>query len=154
MSHLQYHNYEGIGEKFQQDYWYSQAVRVGDRIEGAGQGKTALCLARSGTELTTLFHIGGWDPKTGAIPADTVSQIDQAFRNVDLNLKQAGGKGWEQVFRVTSYHVPMDGEALGAMVRNFKQWMPNHQPIWTCLGVSALAQEAMKIEIEVVAHDA
>jgi enamine deaminase RidA (YjgF/YER057c/UK114 family) len=46
----------------------------------------------------------------------------------------------------------MDGEALGAMVRNFKKWMPGHQPIWTCVGVPKLAQDAMRVEIEVVAH--
>lgn len=54
---------------------------------------------------------------------------------------------------MTSYHVAMDREALGAMVRNFKKWMPNHQPIWTCLGVSSLAQDAARVEIDVVAHD-
>jgi enamine deaminase RidA (YjgF/YER057c/UK114 family) len=31
--------------------------------------------------------------------------------------------------------------------------MPNHQPIWTCVGVTKLAEEDMKVEIEVVAHD-
>jgi hypothetical protein len=38
MSHLQYYNYEGVGEKNKEEYWYSQAVRIGDRIECAGQG--------------------------------------------------------------------------------------------------------------------
>jgi enamine deaminase RidA (YjgF/YER057c/UK114 family) len=39
------------------------------------------------------------------------------------------------------------------MLRNARQWMPDHKPIWTCLGVAALAQEGMRVEIEVVAHD-
>ncbi|OOQ82293.1 L-PSP endoribonuclease family protein [Penicillium brasilianum] len=132
MAHLQFYNYEGVGEKNQQDYWYSQAVRIGDRIECAGQG--------------------GWDPKSGEISQEINAEIDQAFENVDLNLKHAGGNGWDQVFRVNSYHVPMDNEALGAMVRNFKKWMPGHQPIWTCVGVPSLAQDNMHVEIEVVAH--
>jgi hypothetical protein len=34
---------------------------------------------------------------------------------VDLNLKHAGGKGWKQVFRVNSYHVPINDEALQAI---------------------------------------
>ena len=42
MSHLQYYNYEGVGEKNKEKYWYSQAVRIGDRIECAGQGGLAL----------------------------------------------------------------------------------------------------------------
>ncbi|CEJ62216.1 Putative L-PSP endoribonuclease family protein [Penicillium brasilianum] len=132
MAHLQFYNYEGVGEKNQQDYWYSQAVRIGDRIECAGQG--------------------GWDPKSGEISQEINAEIDQAFENVDLNLKHASGTGWDQVFRVNSYHVPMDNEALGAMVRNFKKWMPGHQPIWTCVGVPNLAQDNMHVEIEVVAH--
>ncbi|KAJ6107758.1 hypothetical protein N7523_009081 [Penicillium sp. IBT 18751x] len=133
MSHLQFYSYEGFGQKQKRDFWYSQAVRIGDRIECAGQG--------------------GWDPKTGVFPQDINAQIDQAFANVELNLKDAGGKGWEQVFRVNSYHVPINDEALAAMVRNFKRYMPNHQPIWTCVGVPRLGEEDMKVEIEVVAHD-
>jgi enamine deaminase RidA (YjgF/YER057c/UK114 family) len=96
---------------------------------------------------------GGWDPQTFVIHREINAQIDQAFANVDLNLKHAGGKGWEQVFRVNSYHVPINDEALQAMVRNFKKWMPNHQPIWTCVGVSRLGEDDMRVEIEVVAHD-
>lgn len=96
---------------------------------------------------------GGWDPKTGVIHREINAQIDQAFENVDLNLKDAGGKGWDQVFRVNSYHVPINDEALEAMVRNFKRWMPNHQPIWTCVGVTRLGEDDMRVEIEVVAHD-
>lgn len=48
-------------------------------------------------------------------------QIDQAFANVDLNLKHAGDKAWSQVFRVNSYHVPINNEALAAMTRDFKK---------------------------------
>lgn len=101
----------------------------------------------------TASAIGGWDPKTFEFHREINAQIDQAFANVDLNLKDAGGKGWEQVFRVNSYHVPINNEALDAMVRNFKKWMPNHQPIWTCVGVTRLGEDDMRVEIEVVAHD-
>ncbi|KAJ5850589.1 hypothetical protein N7455_010445, partial [Penicillium solitum] len=38
----------------------------------------------------------------------------KAFANVDLNLKHGGGKGWEQVFQLNPYHVPINDEALGA----------------------------------------
>jgi enamine deaminase RidA (YjgF/YER057c/UK114 family) len=103
--------------------------------------------------MLTASPTGGWDPKTFEFHREINAQIDQAFANVDLNLKDAGGKGWEQVFRVNSYHVPINNEALDAMVRNFKKWMPNHQPIWTCVGVSRLGEDDMRVEIEVVAHD-
>ena len=38
MSHLKYYAYEPFGTRQQQNFHYSQAVRVGDRIECAGQG--------------------------------------------------------------------------------------------------------------------
>ncbi|KAF9886782.1 hypothetical protein FE257_011159 [Aspergillus nanangensis] len=132
MSHLTYYNYPGIGERNQQKFKYSQAVRIGDRIECAGQG--------------------GWDPETGVIYREINAQIDQAFANVELNLKHAGGSGWEQVFRVNSYHVPINNEAMDAMVRNFRKYMPNHEPLWTCVGVTRLGEDDMRVEIEVVAH--
>ncbi|KAJ5046067.1 hypothetical protein NUH16_002892 [Penicillium rubens] len=97
--------------------------------------------------------LGGWDPSTGELAMDAIAQIHQAFKNVELSLRNAGGTGWEQVFRVNSYLVPMDDEAMEAMVQNLRKYMPNHQPVWTCVGVTALAEDDMKIEIEVVAHD-
>ncbi|EHK40220.1 uncharacterized protein TrAtP1_006280 [Trichoderma atroviride] len=133
MSNLKYYSYEGVGKKNVEKYSYNQAVRVGDRIEISGQG--------------------GWHPTTGEFKSDINEQIDQAFANVELTLKDAGGKGWSQVYRVNSYHLPLDDAALGAMVRNFKTYMPNHQPIWTCIGVQRLGEDPMRVEIEVVAHD-
>ncbi|CAG7994498.1 unnamed protein product [Penicillium olsonii] len=133
MSHLQYHVYPGYGEASQKNLRYSQAVRIGDRIETSGQG--------------------GWDPETSKIPTGINAQIDQAFANVHLALTQAGGKGWSQVFRVNSYHLPLNDEAMHAMVRNFKKYMPDHEPLWTCIGVARLGYDDMRVEIEVVAHD-
>ncbi|KAL7904932.1 Endoribonuclease L-PSP/chorismate mutase-like protein [Trichoderma velutinum] len=133
MSHLKYYSYEGVGVRNREIFAYSQAVRVGDRIECAGQG--------------------GWHPKTGEYQKDLDAQIDQAFANVERALKDAGGKGWSQVYRINTYHVPISNEALGAVTRNIRQYMPEHQPIWTAVGVARLAEDDMLIEIEVVAHD-
>ena len=76
-----------------------------------------------------------------------------AFANVERCLKDAGGKGWSQVFHINSYHVPINNEAMEAMVRNFKKYMPHHQPLRTCVGVTRLGEDDMRVEIEVVAHD-
>ncbi|UNI16764.1 hypothetical protein JDV02_003172 [Purpureocillium takamizusanense] len=133
MSHLRYYAYEGQGEQKRRNFSYSQAVRVGDRVECAGQG--------------------GWDPVTGVFEREINAQIDLAFANVERCLKDAGCKGWSQVFRVNSYHVPINDEALAAMVRNFRKYMPDHEPLWTCVGVTRLAEDDMRVEIEVVAHD-
>lgn len=87
------------------------------------------------------------------IPTSIDEQMDQAFANVDLNLKHAGGKGWSQVYKVRSYHCPFDGPALAAMGRNVRKWCPDHAPIWTCVGVTKLGEEGMNVEIEVEAND-
>ncbi|KAI1452363.1 putative L-PSP endoribonuclease family protein [Annulohypoxylon moriforme] len=133
MSHLQYFSYPGVGENNRKKFKYSQAVRIDNRIECSGQG--------------------GWNPETGEFYKEINEQIDQAFKNVDLALKHAGGKGWSQVYRVNSYHVPINGEAMDAMVRNFRKWLPDHEPLWTCVGVTRLGEDDMRVEIEVVAHD-
>ncbi|PWY88116.1 YjgF-like protein [Aspergillus sclerotioniger CBS 115572] len=98
-------------------------------------------------------NTGGWDPETGEFEKEINAQIDLAFANVERCLKDTGGKGWSQVYRVNSYHVPINNEALAAMVRNFRKYMPDHQPIWTCVGVTRLGEDDMRVEIEVVAHD-
>lgn len=38
MSGLKYYSYEGFGQAAAENFYYSQAVRVGNRIECAGQG--------------------------------------------------------------------------------------------------------------------
>jgi len=132
MSHLQYFVYPGAGEVLRDKYGYSQAVKIGDRIECSGQG--------------------GWDPQSFAIASAASAQIEQAFANVELALKTAGGNGWAQVYKVVSYHVPLDDEAFEVMHACFRRYMPDHRPLWTAVAVPALALEAMKVEIEVVAH--
>ncbi|EME89015.1 uncharacterized protein MYCFIDRAFT_170549 [Pseudocercospora fijiensis CIRAD86] len=44
-------------------------------------------------------------------------------------------------------------QIIAAMVRNFKKWMPDLQPIWTCVGVTRLGEEDMRVELEVVTHN-
>ena len=82
-----------------------------------------------------------------------VEEIDQAFTNVDLALRHAGGKGWSQVYRVNSYHLELTQEVTAAMTAGFRKWMPDHKPIWTQIGVKQLGAPGMRVEIEVVALD-
>ncbi|KAM0279553.1 hypothetical protein ACHAQH_004508 [Verticillium albo-atrum] len=102
--------------------------------------------------LYSQARLGGWH-EDGKFETEINAQIDLALSNVEKTLKDAGGKGWSQVFRVNSYHVPINDEAMGAMVRNFAKHMPDHQPLWTCVGVTRLGADDMRVEIEVVAHD-
>ncbi|KAL8938163.1 MAG: hypothetical protein Q9216_004040 [Gyalolechia sp. 2 TL-2023] len=132
MSQLQYYAYPGHGVRLRELYSYNQAVRIGDRIECSGQG--------------------GWDPTSGEMKKDQLEEIDQAFENVDRTLKDAGGKGWSQVFRVNSYHTDLSDDAIKHFGKNIRKWMPDHQPLLTVLGVAKLALDGMRIEIEVSAY--
>lgn len=153
MSHLTYYSYDGVGKRNREQYKYSQAVRIGDRIECSEQGQSRTSQPVSINAPNNQIKTGGWDHATGVFHREINAQIDQAVANVELNLKDAGGKGWEQVFRVNSYHAPLNNEALEAMVRNFKRYTPDHQPLWTVVGASRLGEDDMRVEIEVVAHD-
>jgi enamine deaminase RidA (YjgF/YER057c/UK114 family) len=120
----------GYGETLLNVLHYSQALKVGDRVETSGQG--------------------GWDNDL-QIPDSIEDEIAQAFQNLERTLATAGAT-WEHVVHVNSYHVggfpPIVNET---MARLYRHYMPNHAPIWTQLGVAALGLPTMRIEIRVTA---
>jgi enamine deaminase RidA (YjgF/YER057c/UK114 family) len=67
----------------------------------------------------------------------------------------AVGLDWSNVAHVNSYHtLEADGAILAAtaeMARQFRARMADHKPIWTCLGVAALGDPGMRVEIRVTA---
>ena len=120
----------GYGEQLRDLLHYSQAVRIGDRVEISGQG--------------------GWNDDL-VIAADLEDEIAQAFDNVERTLSTAGAS-WADVVHVNSYHVggfPPQVNATMAML--FKRYMPDHAPIWTQVGVEALGLPEMRIEVRVTA---
>ncbi|KAK4173404.1 Endoribonuclease L-PSP/chorismate mutase-like protein [Triangularia setosa] len=131
--------YIGYGETLSKEFHYSQAVRIGNRIEISGQG--------------------GWDPSTGAIPSSLADEIEQAFSNVELTLQAASPDPskkvtWRQVYSVRSFHTPasMTEKGLATVAAALKKFCgPDHRPILTAVGTPQLALPGMNIEIEVVA---
>lgn len=120
----------GYGERLRDLLHYSQAVRVGNRVEISGQG--------------------GWDDDL-RIPDALEEEIAKAFRNVERTLATAGA-GWGHVVHVNSYHVGgFPPEVNETMARFYREYMPDHAPIWTQTGVQALGLPAMRIEIRVTA---
>jgi enamine deaminase RidA (YjgF/YER057c/UK114 family) len=84
---------------------------------------------------------------------DLYDEIDQAYANVDLALRNAGGKGWSQVYKARAYVTDMSPEMMDGMVKCMKKWAPNHQPTLTAVGVTQLGVEGMRIEVEAMAYD-
>jgi enamine deaminase RidA (YjgF/YER057c/UK114 family) len=119
----------GYGERQLNEMHYSQAVKIGNRVETSGQG--------------------GWSDDW-QFPESLADEIAQAFRNVEQTLATAGA-GWEHVIHVNSYHVGFPPVANETMVKLFRHYMPNHAPIWTQLGVAALGDPTMRVEIRVTA---
>lgn len=124
----------GYGDRQRQNLHYSQAVRYGNRVEISGQG--------------------GWDDNW-RFPESVRDEVIQAFDNVERTLATAGAS-WRQVISVHSYHVPdADGtigqDHIATMAEQFRQRMGERAPLWTCIGVAALANPRMRVEIQVVA---
>ena len=119
----------GYGERQLRTFHYSQAVKIGNRVETSGQG--------------------GWNDNW-EFPESLTDEIAQAFRNVERTLASAGA-AWQHVIQVNSYHVGFPDEVNQTMTERFRHYMPDHAPIWTALGVAALGDPKMRIEIRVTA---
>lgn len=124
----------GYGEWAREQLHYSQALRIGDRIETSGQG--------------------GWDDHW-VLPESLEAEIVRAFENVERTLATAGAS-WRDVVHVNSYHVPTETDAIGhahndVMVAQLRRWTGQRAPIWTQTGVTALGLAGMRVEIRVTA---
>lgn len=123
----------GYGDTARESLHYSQAVRIGRRVETSGQG--------------------GWDDDFTL--ADTLEEeIIRAFDNVARTLETAGAT-WRDVIHVNSYH-RADSGVIGAednrvMVEQFRLRMGDRKPIWTQTGVTAFGLAGMHVEIRVTA---
>jgi enamine deaminase RidA (YjgF/YER057c/UK114 family) len=129
VSTVEFFETAGYGERQLRQFHYSQAVKVGNRVETSGQG--------------------GWNDDW-QFPESIQDEIEQAFRNVERTLTAAGA-GWEQVIHVNSYHVDISEKTNRIMVELLRRYMPDRAPIWTCLGVAALADPKMRVEVRVTA---
>ena len=124
----------GYGDTLAADLHYSQALRIGSRVEISGQG--------------------GWGDDFN-FPDSLEEEIIRAFDNVERTLATAGAS-WHDVVHVNSYHVlDAPGEAFDThnevMVAQFRKRMPDRKPIWTQTAVVALGAPKMRIEIRVTA---
>lgn len=124
----------GYGDWLLKELRYSQALRIGDRVEISGQG--------------------GWDDEFH-FPEALADEIVRAFDNVERTLATAGAS-WADVVSVNSYHVPTAPDTIGddhtdVMVEQFRRRMGDRAPIWTQVGVPALGAPGMRVEIRVTA---
>lgn len=74
------------------------------------------------------------------------------FKNVDINLRSAGGKGWSQVYKVRLYVTDLSDEFVGTFIKYLRETVPDHKPILTGVKVASLSSPNMRLEVEVAAH--
>ncbi|KXJ85296.1 endoribonuclease L-PSP, partial [Microdochium bolleyi] len=129
MSKPEFFNPPGT-EVFRDGYHFSQVVR---------QQPGSTTLKTSGQ--------GGWD-STLAIVADPKKQIEQTLQNVLAALRAAESSvTWRDITSIRSYHTDL-AATFETTVQVFKEMDPDHRPVWTCVGVAALAIPGMVVEFE------
>ena len=108
MSTVEFFVTPGYGDRKLEKFHYSQAVKVGNRVEISGQG--------------------GWN-NDSEFPNSVEEEIIQAFENVERTLALAGAF-WKDVVHVNSYHVPtatdfIGDEHLSTMTDQFRKYALN-----------------------------
>lgn len=88
-----------------------------------------------------------------SLPGTLEEEVDQAFQNITVAL-EAAGADWSHVYLLRTYHsVPVGAEAIPRDSFELVQaavaaYLAGRPPAWTAVGVAALAQPGMHIEIE------
>lgn len=118
------------GSSFEQQIGYSRAVAEGPWVWVSG---------------TT-----GYDYRTMTISTDVVEQAEQAFRNIDHALREAGAR-IEDIVRVR-YLLP-SREDFAACWPVLRRYLGQVRPAAT-MQVCGLADEAIRIEVEATAYRA
>jgi enamine deaminase RidA (YjgF/YER057c/UK114 family) len=135
MARPEFFDTPGYGEIARTRNQYRQAMRIGDRIEISGQG--------------------GWETDFTLSTMSLEEEIVKACDNVEKTLAEAGAS-WSDVVNIHSYHVPTADDSIGdehmsAMVDQLRKRFDESLPLWTAVGVEALALPGQHVEIEVVA---
>jgi enamine deaminase RidA (YjgF/YER057c/UK114 family) len=131
MSKPEFFDTPGYGEIARTRNYYSQALRIGDRIEISGQG--------------------GWDADFTLSVTSLKDEIAKACDDVP-----EAGATWRDIVNIHSYHVRTADDSIGdqhmsLMVDQFRKRFGESLPLWTAVSVKALALPDQRVEIEVVA---
>lgn len=116
-------------ERLFERFHYAPAVRAGNLVTVSGQV--------------------GRDEATLEIPDDASAQTVRAFENLGTVLRAAGA-GYEDVVELVSYHVNIR-DHLPSFMRIKDRYFVRDYPAWTAVGVEALAQPKLLIEVRCVA---
>lgn len=115
-------------EQIYKEWQYSQAVRVGRTVYVSGQV--------------------GVDFKTGAV-ADGIEAQSRAALNSVREVLRSAGACLEDVVELQSYHVDMLEFPTFRRVK--EEFFTKNFPAWTAVGVPALVEPGLRVEVRAVA---
>ncbi len=101
----------------------------------------------AGGTLHCSGQLGG--AADGELASDPEAQFEQAFRNVEEVLTEAGAS-WADVVEMTTFHVALS-DHLEAFVEVRNRFITEPWPAWTAIGITALARPGALVEIKVTA---
>ncbi len=116
------------------------AARIGNYSDAVEVGGAARVVHTSGTP--------GIDPTTGKLPAAFADQAEQAWRNIESILAEAG-MGVEHIVKLTQTMIRREDLAAYRDIRS--RHLGEHRPASMLSFVSELVWPDMLIELEVVA---
>jgi len=88
----------------------------------------------------------------GHVSSDAREQIETAFSQVDLVLKE-GGLTFNDVVEVTSYHIELK-QHLDSFRKIWEQYVSPPYPAWTAIEVAGFVTEDVIVELRVIARRA
>lgn len=101
------------------------------------------------TKLITVAGQIGIDPTTSTVPASFAAQVSAALTNLGACLAAAGATT-RDVVKVTQYVVDYDPTER-ARASLYGEFMGDHRPPSTLVGVACLAEPELSYEIEAMA---
>lgn len=116
------------------------AARIGSYSDAVDVAASARVLHTSGTP--------GVDPDTGRLPADFAGQAEQAWRNIEAILAEAG-MGVEHIVKLTQWLTRREDLAAYRDIRT--RHLGEHRPASMLTFVPGLVWPDMLVEIEVIA---
>jgi len=120
-----------------------QIIHMADAPAAVGPYSQAIC---TGNLLLTSGQLG-LDPATGLLPEGIEAQTEQALKNIDAILAEAGFSR-DDVVKTTVFIRNMDD--FGTVNRIYADFFGGHKPARSCVEVSALPKGGL-VEIEVAA---
>ena len=120
-----------------------QIIHTADAPAAVGPYSQAIC---TGNLLLTSGQLG-LDPATGLLPEGIEAQTEQALKNIDAILAEAGFSR-DDVVKTTVFIRNMDD--FGTVNRIYADFFGGHKPARSCVEVSALPKGGL-VEIEVAA---